>query len=152
MTIRNLFTSLRENERGAALIELALVAPILATMTIGVIDLSNAFGRKLALEQAAQRAIEKVMNTTADDTVEATLQAEAAKQASVPLSDVTVTFRLECNGTQTDADDCPAGQTMSQWINVEVKDTYEPMFNVRFGAARTKGYYELKGEAGIRTQ
>ena len=33
-------------------------------MTIGVVDISNAFGRKLTLEQAAQRAIEKIMQTT----------------------------------------------------------------------------------------
>lgn len=150
--LRPLLSRLRRDERGAAVIELAFVAPILATMTIGVIDLSSAFGRKLALEQAAQRAIEKIMNTTANDTVEATLQQEAAKQANVPASDVTVTFRLECNGTYTTADSCPNGQTMSQWINVEVRGTYDPMFDVTFGGVAADGLYHLKGEAGIRTQ
>lgn len=150
--IRKLISSLRHDQRGAAVVELAFVAPILATLTIGVIDLSNAFGRKLALEQAAQRAIEKIMNTTADDTVEATLQQEAAKQANVPTSAVTVTFRLECNGTLSSGDSCPDGQTMSQWINVKVEGTYDPMFNVTFGGVAADGLYHLKGEAGIRTQ
>jgi len=52
------------NDRGAAIIELALVAPVLALMTIGIVDMSNAYSRKLGLEQGAQRAIEKIMQTT----------------------------------------------------------------------------------------
>ena len=33
-------------------------------MAIGIVDMSNAFSRKLTLEQGAQRAIEKIMQTT----------------------------------------------------------------------------------------
>jgi Flp pilus assembly protein TadG len=150
--IRSFLKRLRRDDQGAAIIELALVAPILATMTIGVIDLSSAFGRKLALEQAAHRAIEKIMNTTADDTVEATLQKEAAKQANVPIGSVEVTFRVECDGSETQAADCADGQTMSQWINVEVNDTYTPMFSKTYEWFGGSGAIDLKGEAGIRTQ
>ena len=70
------------DEAGAAVIELALVAPVLALMTIGVVDISNAYGRKLALEQGAQRAIEKVMQTTGSTTVETTLKTEAVCQVN----------------------------------------------------------------------
>ena len=48
------------DERGASIIELALVAPVLASMLVGMVDLSRAYSYKLKLEQAAQRAIEKV--------------------------------------------------------------------------------------------
>ncbi len=58
------------NERGAAMIEMALVAPVLALGVIGIVDMSNAYSRKLALEQAAQRAVEKIGQTTEDRTVE----------------------------------------------------------------------------------
>jgi Flp pilus assembly protein TadG len=71
---------LARNERGAAVIELALVAPILATLVIGITDVSIAYGHKLELEQAAQRAIEKVGQTTGDKTPEATIQKEAVCQ------------------------------------------------------------------------
>ena len=150
--LRKLLSRLRRNERGAVLIELALVAPMLAMLTIGMIDLSNAFGSKLALEQAAHRAIEKIMNTTADSTVEATLQEEAAEQADVSTSNVTVQFRRECDGTETQADECATGQVMSQWISVEVSDTYEPMFSKTYEWISGDGVFNLKGEAGIRTQ
>ena len=66
--------------RGAAVIEMALIAPVLALGVIGIVDVSNAYSKKLALEQGAQRAIEKIMNTTETTTVEATLANEAVCQ------------------------------------------------------------------------
>jgi Flp pilus assembly protein TadG len=107
-------SGLLKSERGAAVIELALVAPILAVLTIGMVDLSNAYSRKLALEQGAQRAVEKIMQTTEDDTVENTLATEAicqvngvnadgtCKTTPINSSNVTVTWRRECtNGSGT---------------------------------------------------
>src|SRR5438034_6328637 len=100
--------ALARNQRGAAVIELALVAPVLGLMVIGIVDLSNAFSHKLALEQGAQRAIERIMQTTASDTVENTLKSEVVcqvngtntngtcKSGSITTSDVTVNYRLEC--------------------------------------------------------
>ena len=64
-----LFRSLRSDDRGAAVIEMALVAPVFALMVIGISDMSNAYSQKLALEQGAQRSIEKVMQTTGLTTV-----------------------------------------------------------------------------------
>ncbi|WP_310467629.1 pilus assembly protein, partial [Sphingomonas sp.] len=53
---------IRRDERGASVVELALVAPFLAAMLIGMVDMSNGYSDKLQLEQAAQRSIEKAMN------------------------------------------------------------------------------------------
>jgi Flp pilus assembly protein TadG len=113
---------LLKSERGAAVIELALVAPILALLTIGIVDMANAYSRKLALEQGAQRAVEKIMQTTEDDTVENTLASEAicqvngvnadgtCKATPIAAADVTVRWRRECtdsSGTRTQAPASP---------------------------------------------
>ena len=143
--------NLARDKRGAAIVEMAMVAPVLATMIIGVVDLSNAFGRKLKLEQAAQRGIEKIMNTSANATVEATLQSEAATQAGVPLSNVTVSYRLECNGAVTTGS-CPAGQKSSQWISVDVEDKYKPLFPIHLKGINADGTYHIKATAGMRIQ
>jgi Flp pilus assembly protein TadG len=110
------------DQRGAAIIELALVAPVFALMTIGIVDMSNAFSRKLALEQGAQRAIEKVMQTTETTTVENTLTTEAVcqvngtnadgtcKTSPITTNNVTVTWRRECtdsSGTMSQAPNSP---------------------------------------------
>jgi Flp pilus assembly protein TadG len=115
-------TGLLNSERGAAVIELGLVAPILAVLTIGMVDLANAYSRKLALEQGAQRAVEKIMQTTEEDTVENTLATEAicqvngtnadgtCKTSPITSSNVRVTWRRECTngaGARSDAPGSP---------------------------------------------
>ncbi len=158
--MRGFLSKLRAERRGVATIELALYAPILATMTIGVVDMSNAFGRKLALEQATQRAIERVMQTTADTTVEETIKQEAADQANIPDAEidekVTVTFRLECDQEvqdDFDNDTCAAGEDEARYLMVTVTDVYEPMFPVHFaGYSSGDGGYPIRATAGMRTQ
>ena len=176
--MRKLFALSRDN-RGAAVIELALVAPVFALMTIGIVDMSNAFSRKLALEQAAQRAIEKVMQTTQLDTVEGTLKTEACDQVDgvnadgsckntpITVDNVSVTFRQECTDasgtmstrTTTDADTfdgyiCATGTTKeSKYISVTVTDTYTPLFPVHFFEYNSSsGGYDLSATAGVRTK
>jgi Flp pilus assembly protein TadG len=171
-------SSLRADARGAAIIELALVAPILGLMVIGIVDLSNAFSKKLTLEQGAQRAIERIMQTTADDTVEGTLKTEAVCQVNgtnsdgtckttpITTSNVTVTYWLECTAsggaitTQTSTDSttfdaftCGAG-TLSEarYIEIAVTDTYTPMFPIHFSFINADGTYHLSATAGMRTQ
>ena len=53
---------LAREDRGAAVIELALIAPVLALLIIGVTDISIAYGRKLELEQAVQRSRFQIWN------------------------------------------------------------------------------------------
>ena len=159
-----LLRSLRRDNSGAVLIEFAFVSPILALMAVGAIDMSNAFGKKLQLEQAAQRSIEKVMQTTGELTVEQTIAAEAVcqyngtnengtcKTAPITTANVTVTHRLECNGTVTTDPDCASGQTESRWIQVVVRDNYQPMFALHFAGLNQDGTYHLQATAGMRTE
>jgi Flp pilus assembly protein TadG len=161
------------DDRGAAVIELAIVAPVLALMTIGIVDMSNAYSRKLALEQGAQRAIEKIMQTTQGETVDDTLKTEAVcqvngtnddgscKSSPITASNVTVTYRLECTNSdgsvevKTDAaaaDDCAASQTQAQYVSVTVSDKYTPMFPIHFSGLDADGTYHLSASAGMRTQ
>jgi len=160
--------SLRSDDNGAAIIELALVAPVLALMTIGTVDMANAFGCKLRLEQAAQRSIEKVMQTTGELSVEGTITQEALCQyngvnedgecndAPITEDNVTVTHRLECNGvekivTETDTD-CAEGETESRWIQVRVWDDYAPLFPVHFSGIDAGNKYRIEALAGMRTE
>lgn len=170
-----LFGKIALAQGGNATIELALIAPVLATMIIGIADLSTAFGRKLEIEQASQRAIEKVMQTTGDTTVESTIKNEAVCQVNGPGADgtcaagrissanVTVTYRLECTagGTRTetlsssaaafDALECGSGADEARYILATVTDTFTPMFPVYFGSA-SDGLYHLSTTAGVRVQ
>lgn len=83
--------ALARSQDGTAAIELALVAPVLAIMVAGVADISIAYGRELEIEQAAQRAIEKVMQTSGDDTPENTIKKEACMQINGQVTTTTTT-------------------------------------------------------------
>jgi Flp pilus assembly protein TadG len=177
-----LMRKLGASDSGAAVIELALVAPVFALMTIGVIDMSNAYSRKLALEQGAQRAIEKVMQTTELATVESTLKTEAVcqvngvksdgtcKTSPISAANVTVTYRLECvsdgevTSSQTSTDavafddlDCAGTEREQKYIEVNVTDSYAPMVPIHFSgysaaAGGLAAGYQMHATAGVRTK
>jgi Flp pilus assembly protein TadG len=168
---------LAREDRGAAVIELALIAPVLALLIIGVTDISIACGRKLELEQAVQRSIEKVMQTTGDTTVAGTIKKEAVCQINgtnddntcaagrLTADEVTVTYRLECTdgaGAVTtqetgDADTfddftcANATDSKASYILATAVDTYTPMFKIHFGTG-PDGVYDLSATAGVRVQ
>jgi hypothetical protein len=153
---------LLNDDSGAAIIELALIAPVFALMTIGIIDISNAYNRKLMLEQAAQRAIEKIQQTTQDQEVADALKIEAVCQVNgasinketgeeecnaglLTMDDVTVEDSLECidadgNVAETRTGDASEGactdaaNTPTRYKSVTVRNVYEPMFPIHFAA------------------
>jgi hypothetical protein len=139
---------LLRNGAGNVTIELALLAPILATMLIGLVDLSNAFSDKLRLEQIAQRTIEKVMQKSFKVADVADLETEAEAEAGTG-SNATVSYWLECNevkqtGTDAYTAGCPDGQHYARYVQLEITKSYPAMI------APTS--WTLKGKAGIRIQ
>lgn len=155
MTMRRLrrLLRLRSDERGIAIIELALLAPIMATVVVGVIDLSGAYSRKLAMEQAVQRAVEKIMQTTGEATVDDTIRNEASDAAGVPLSQVSVAYTMTCNGVSQAYDtECTDNTTEVRYIEITMTDTYTPIIPVRLAGMQSNGTYLLTAKQGVRTQ
>jgi Flp pilus assembly protein TadG len=156
-----LFRSLTRDERGASVIEMALVTPLLGSLLIGMVDISRAYSAKLMLEQSAYRAIEKVQGYQTSESTYSTLKTEAASAAraagftTVADTDVVLDFWLECNGTRQSVYDsvCPSGQTTARWVTVDVPATFTPMFSSRrWPGANANGTFTLHGKAGLRTQ
>lgn len=150
--MKRLFKRLAGDKRGVAVVELAFVAPVLAVMVVGVIDMSNSFSRKLKLEQAAQRSLEMVMHTTGDTTAEAAIESEVMDEAGVTADQVTVTRRLECDGVEV-ADitlNCDDDEIEARYFVVAINDTYEPMFPLTFAGVNDDGVYEIRAVAGMR--
>jgi Flp pilus assembly protein TadG len=158
--IRDIRTLARD-EGGASIIEMAMMMPVLASLLIGMVDISRAYSAKLQLEQSAYRAIEKVQqyNTTSStyDTLkdEAASAAQAAGFSNVTASNVTIDFWLECDGTRAAAYNsvCGPTQTFARWVTVDISGTFTPMFSSRtWPGANSDGTYTLHGKAGLRTQ
>jgi Flp pilus assembly protein TadG len=140
------------DQGGNAVIELGLIAPIFATLIIGVVDITTAFNRKLDLEQAVQRSIERVMQTTAEETVEQNIKQEAAEAAGIPEDDVTVNYTLTCAGVATDYDqECVGSAAEVRYITVQATTEFVPVFPLtRLGFIDES--FTINVETGIRTQ
>ena len=156
---------LSSDQRGTAVLELALTAPILALLIMGAVDVGGAFSRKLALEQGAQRAVEKVMQTTELANVQNTIASEVAVQANVENSEVQVTFPRYCDArlmpdVARDADTglaqgdkCAATERESHYIMVKVTCEYDPLFTTfGLGNKLANGNYMVEAKAGMRTK
>ena len=161
-----LWTILRD-EKGTSLIEMGFVAPILAALAVGMVDIARGYTSKLALEQSAHRAIEKVQQYQSTSSTYDLLDTEAASAArdagfsSAADSDVSIDYWLECNGTrQGDGtagngynDTCDPGQTYTRYISLTITQKFKPLFGTKyFPGANSDGTYTIKGTAAIRTQ
>jgi Flp pilus assembly protein TadG len=153
------------DERGTSLIEMAMLAPFLATLTIGMVDISRGYSEKLFLEQAAQRSVERAMQgMQGDESTEIfeALQAEAAETAGVDPENVTVRYWLECNGVDqntspetmaADYDEvCPDGEYYSRHVSVRIEKKFTPLFATKWLGSNTDGTFDVAGEAGMRVQ
>ncbi len=82
----------RSSERGTALIEFALVLPLLLVLTVAVVDLSRAFYAKNVAEQAAREGVRLLaVTSTADSALVRQRVLQVANSAGVTVSGLTMT-------------------------------------------------------------
>lgn len=148
------FASIWRDERGNSFIEMALAAPLLASLFVGMVDISRAVSAKVDLEQAAQRAVERVQATDFKTTDAATLKSDA-EAAGGTGSTATVTYWLECNhdGVKLDYDtgSCTTGQSYARYVNVSIQRAFAPLYGNMFPGA-TNGTVTVRGAAVVRVQ
>ena len=150
------FSSLGRESAGNVTIELALLAPILSAMLIGLIDVATAYSAKLRLEQVAQRTIEKVMQNSFLPSQSAALKTEAEAAAGAG-STATVTYWLECNavkmtGASAYTTACPDGQQYVRYVQIAITKNYTPIILSSTVGTGMNGNIALTGTAGIRIQ
>lgn len=169
---------LQLDERGTGLLEMAVLAPMLALLTVGIIDLSQGMSRRMDLHSAVHRTLEKtaarrfklVVSSGQVDT--SFMKADAAAAAGVPVEEVTVTAWLECDGVKQPSftSDCPAPADpealcsspapppeakceaiLARYVAVRIDTHYFPTLG-RVVVADIDGKVPLFAEAAVRVQ
>ncbi|HYV87977.1 MAG TPA: TadE/TadG family type IV pilus assembly protein [Candidatus Polarisedimenticolia bacterium] len=114
--------------KGVALVETALVTPFLAVVIMGTVDTARYAAAKLEVQQGVNRGLE--MSWMGGPTLAATdIQTQAAAQAGVATSAVTVTQTLECSGTATSwSASCTSGQETARYTQIQISTTFTPTF------------------------
>ena len=148
--------SLWRDERGNSFLEMALAAPLLASLFVGMVDVSRAVSAKIDLEQAAQRAVERVQATEYKTTDASTIQGEAQTAAGTGSS-ATVDSWLECNnnGTHLDFDTGTCSSSTdpyARYVEVNVQKSFTPLFGSMFPGANSNGTVTVNGQATVRVQ
>ncbi len=151
-------TSLAKDCRGASVVELAVVAPLIMVLFMGMVDTALGISQKLTLEQAAQRSIEKAAAYGQTGSDYSDVDDEAAEAAGVPVDQVEFDQWLECNNVRQQSFDgsCPEGQEIGRHISVAIHGAYIPIFS--YGpVAQTVGAngdqeFPINVEASVRIQ
>lgn len=144
---------LTRDTRGAALLEMGFVAPILVVLAFGTADIGFGFVRQLKVQQAAARAIELATASGLINNLSTTIQSEAASAAGVPQSQVTVDMWLECDGVrQSDFNGTCSASSPSRFAAVTITDSYVSMFSSLFNKGSSSTTIPLRGFAEVRVQ
>ena len=157
--MRNMWSLLARDERGASAIELGVSLPILLMLTVGAVDVSNLISTRLDLEQAAQRTTDLALATHPRSSDGSYLVAEAAAATGLPAANVTVQIFLECDGVRQ-ADfgaRCDEGEPRARFASVSIRRDYEPMFDYRalaslFGRRMMGSTITVTGDSVVRFQ
>jgi Flp pilus assembly protein TadG len=157
--------ALRSDERGASIVELALTAPFLAALVIGITDLARAYSLKLLMEQAAARTIEQVENQggVSTSSYNTGLQTEATNAMTAAGYATGNTYTpdswIECSTdgtTWTRTTDfttgCTSG-TQAAYASIKIQRSFVPMFPSRLWPnADSSGNITVTGFAEVRMQ
>jgi len=155
--MRALIRDLWRDRRGASLVELALIAPVLITVFAGILDCGRMFAAKLNLQQIAERSVEMATSAGVSNqtyqAIQTNMQSDATS-AAPSTATVTATLWLECNGTkQSDFNSaCNTGEQIARYASLTINGSYTPTFPLLFGTLVSNGKIALRGAASVRLQ
>ena len=128
----------RKAQRGTALIEFALVLPMLLIMTVAAVDFGRAFFVKNVVSQAAREGVRlRAVSSSADSGLVRDRVLQVANAASVTISDLAI------NGPD-------ASRQVTVTVTAEFNWIFPGVFNL-FGANFTNPM-SLTGEAVMRNE
>lgn len=139
-----LLAQLIGDERGAAVVETAIIAPVLALLAIGSYDMSRMIARQHDLQGGVSN-VEGIILAVATGPATNTQKIEQVLEASLDLSNtgsVNVVKRFRC-GVETDlvaaATDCGSDDTVATYVEVTLTETYTPTWR-KFGIGGDMDY------------
>ncbi len=122
---------LARNQRGAVMIETAIVAPVLIMMSLGAFQVSQIVARQTELQEAASEAAGIALASPPENSTErATLKGIIVASTGLTTDQVSVTEKFRC-GTDTtyvDSASTCVGVKAANYLLIELDDTYTPIW------------------------
>lgn len=130
--------SFRRNERGTVLIETAFVAPILALLALGAVQVSKAVARQHELQSGADDAASMALAGWTDSAAQkAALKSVLENTLKTTPNNlvVTITNKYRCGVTVAYVNvktACATGTIVATYLQIALTDTYTPTW-AKFG-------------------
>ncbi|MCT2398234.1 TadE/TadG family type IV pilus assembly protein [Novosphingobium mangrovi (ex Huang et al. 2023)] len=148
-----------EDRKGAAVMELGLVLPVLLFMIAGMIDVSRFVCATIDVEQAAQRTTAFALAKRPTSSNATYLATEAASAAGVSTQDVTAEIFLECDGVRQSKFNtpCAAGETSARFVSIAIQRDVPLQFDwaamgSMFGMQSIGSSITVHGDSLVRIQ
>ena len=142
MTMRGFRTLLRD-ARGSMAIETAIVAPVLAMLSVGGFEVSAMVARQTELQSAASEAEGIALAASPDDAGKlATLKNVIVASTGLTTEKVSVTNAYRCGDAGVmvaSATVCATGQTVWKYVQIQLTDSYTPTW-ASWGLGSTMNY------------
>ncbi len=120
--------------QGLALIESALVIPILLVFFVGLTDFSMSLFKRLYTEQVAISGVQMAISGGIGPVPDAQIVTQLAADSGLPASSFAITRWTECNsdGTKYPQGPCPNDTDVREdFVKVAISNSYQPIF--KFG-------------------
>ncbi len=156
--------------RGAAVIEFALLAPVLLLMVVGAIDFGTFIHQKMQLQSAARAGVQFAAQSNATISDTAGIVNAAANASELDFTGVTTTTTQFCScsdGVESAADtfggcsgSCAGGELPGLYVRVNVTGQFTPLFPIRgisdlassSGSGGVTDLLTLAAQASMRVQ
>ncbi len=124
-----ILSALYRDNRGAMMIETAIVAPVLVLMSMGAFQVSQVIARQTELQGAMAEASAIAMTALpTTDTQRTALKSVIVSSTELSAQQVVVTQAYRCGSATTyvsSADEC-VGTKVANYVKIELNDTYTP--------------------------
>jgi Flp pilus assembly protein TadG len=150
---------LSADERGTSILEFAIIAPVLGMLVVGIGDLGRGFSERHALQQAANRTIERAhLGTAQQNYTFLTTEAVAAAGAG---STAVLDDWIECDGARNEDFNatCPVSTDpaapipqVARYIRLTINKTFTPTFTTVGYPNAVNGRVPISANVTLRVQ
>lgn len=121
--------ALWRDDRGAMLVETAIVAPVLVLMSMGAFQVSQVVARQTELQGAAAEATGIALASPPETNDQrTTLKSVIVASTGLDSDQVTVSEKFRCGSATTyvDSSSTCVGTKVSSYVLIQLNDTYTP--------------------------
>jgi Flp pilus assembly protein TadG len=136
------FRALAARTDGTALIETAIIAPVLIMMSIGVFETSRMVARQSELQSTAEQATEIALATLPNTQSELDkVKTKMMASSGLGAARITLQFKYRCgSGTISVTKPACSDDSLNTYISMALSDEYQPIWT-QWGFAKSFEYH-----------